>query len=309
MSRAIAPNTISQALCVLAGLALVLAACTSDDSIERRVELLQTVEATVPLPTAQATAAPNVEPMRPVEERIRVEINKSTEYFMVSGETTSAIFRSIASNGPKIGSDHALGSVLGQWDLYRVVSSCSVRSMTVTLDIVVTLPGRLETTQRDLRDRWGQFTRAIEKHEQQHVDIYLDAAEEMQRQMFALDGSCASADAVDRIFAEQTDLTERAQDEFDRDDERDIANRRLPMKSRIETNEARLDELNRQIESAEANLSSIKRQLDSAQGQLAYNRLVAEYNSLLVTRNALGDEFNRLRVLTAALIEDFNWAQ
>lgn len=223
-------------------------------------------------------------PPAPPRQPVAVETSVSTRYYQVRGTTTAAIFASIDANGlvEKSG-QHAIGLTSVDWKMssgevdVRAVP-CTFPSLTVTLQLVVTLP-RHETPDElpaDLRDRWERFVARIAAHEQRHADIYLEGATAMKARLEATQkaaGSCADLQkAIDAAWAAQQADIESAQAQFHVEDGAKNQSERESLQARLDVNRARLAAMEAEIRQRRAPPED-------------YDRLVADTNDLIDALN------------------------
>src|SRR2546425_518400 len=127
-------------------------------------------------------------------EWVILKINSSTRYYSVRGMTTGAIFDDIDRNGLFDNkARRAMGLTSGEWSMdWKGIGTrsafCSPESMTITLNLVVTLPqhDHLNDLSQDIRTNWQRFAARVAAHEQRHVDIYLNGAKTTKARMEAI---------------------------------------------------------------------------------------------------------------------------
>lgn len=201
--------------------------------------------------------------------------SSSTKYYSVRGTTTSAIFDDIQTNGLFDNkARRAVGLTSGEWSLdWRGSETrprlCSAGSMTITLNLVITLPEhrQLDDLSSDLRIKWRRFAARVAAHEQRHVDIYLSGATTMKTRLeaaLAKLSSCAEIEnAIRTIWIREQAETEQAQDTFHVDDEAEIQNDRKPLRVEIDINQTRLTAISSEVQGLDHTLADLKRQSDA----------------------------------------------
>lgn len=128
--------------------------------------------------------------------------NVSYSYFNVSGNTPAEIYRAILSRGPQVSGSKALASIAttatqgGRME--KTGGSCRAVGYTIKLNIVIKRP-RIANEQAlppaDLQ-LWRQFSGFIKAHEEQHKDVWLSCAADLERKVKAVSApSCAEASA------------------------------------------------------------------------------------------------------------------
>ena len=138
-----------------------------------------------------ASRPPSIPPA-PQQERVILKIDKSTQYYVVRGTTTSAIFDDVKKNGLfDTKAQRAVGLTSVKWTMdWRGIETrpafCNILgTMTISLDITVTLPrhDQLNDLTPDIRTNWERYAARVAAHEQRHVDIYLNGAKTIQARM------------------------------------------------------------------------------------------------------------------------------
>ena len=263
-------------------------------------------------PSLTACSGP---PPAPPRQPVVVETSVSTRYYPVRGTTTPAIFAAIDANGlVETSGQRAMGLTSTEWklnsgDVDARAVPCVFPSLTVTLNLVVTLP-RHETPDAlptDLRDRWERLVARIAAHEQRHVDINLEGATAMKTRLEATRTTVSCADlekAIDAAWrAQQADI-ERAQAEFHAEDETRARNEREALQARLDSTRAQLEPVEAEIRRVDADLADLRRQVDAGRANL-----VAQHNALVGRRGTLAEEHNRLIADANGLIDALNWAR
>jgi len=263
-----------------------------------------------PCLTACSSPAPT-----PARQPVGIETSVSTRYYSVSGTTTAAIFAAIDRNGlVDTSGQRAVGVTSTEWkltsgDVDARTVPCVFPSLTVTLDIVVTLP-RHETPDdltADLRGSWERFVARVAAHEQRHVDIYLEGAKAMTARLESTRTAASCADLEKAIDAEwraqQADI-ERAQAEFHAADASTARSEQEALQTRLDGARARLEPVDAEIRRLDAELADLRRQVDSGRADL-----VAQHNTLAGRRRALAEEHNQLVADANTLIDALNWAR
>jgi predicted secreted Zn-dependent protease len=282
---------------------------------------------TEPGPDLPAATEVPASPTALPEERIRVEVTTGRQTYPVFGDTAEEIFAYIEANGPvddkgqrKSGVTHYKARL--EWTSRRDQRACMIGSMTIHVDLQVTLPA-LDPSSRlpaALRPKWNDFAEDVRVHEQRHVDIYLDGAGEIKERMLAIQPAtgCSQLEvAVNSTWDGQQAIIDDAQERFDEDESIRIEGTRAPLKSRIDANRARLDGLLAQLNGLQSSLNTLSSQIsplkallddlkarmkaieDSAPGASVpseqfkdYESIVTQYNNLLPSFNALIGQYN-----------------
>jgi predicted secreted Zn-dependent protease len=257
----------------------------------------------------------------PAEQRVQLKTAQSTVYYAVKGSTTNAIFDFIEHFGPTDGEgQRGSGLTSAKWSYVwkgnTSRSGCSIGSMTISLDLVVTLPRHEQPSALPaaIATNWDKFAKEVTTHEQRHVDIYLDGAKTMQERMAAIPvrSSCSDLekDLTSTWSGEQKEI-EDAQGQFHAEEEAKIAAARAPIKAQMDANRARLAILDRQIQDSAAKVQRLRDETKSLEGQIeplkteldrietTYGanlppQVFARYESLRPVYNALAQRYNQV---------------
>jgi predicted secreted Zn-dependent protease len=210
-----------------------------------------------------------------------LKTSSSIQYYSVRGTTTGVIFHDIERNGLfDSKARRAVGLTSAEWSFdWKGIeethpTSCSPESMTIVLNLVVTLPqhDQLNELSQDIRTNWQRFAASVTAHDQLHVDIYLNGAKMMKTRMDAIStksSSCSELENVIRsIWASQQAETERAQDEFHLEDDAKTQNNRKPLQGQIDLNQTRLTTIDSEIRGLDQTLDDLKRQRDTAHARI-----------------------------------------
>jgi predicted secreted Zn-dependent protease len=309
------------------GALLLAAACSSGGKKdEPTLAPGSTSTAIAAPPASQATTLPVISATTVTQnlssDRIVLASNTSTKYYSVTGTTTVDIFDSIDRNGPRNdknekGSGLTAASWAYRWQPQNSPDGCIIASMTITLDIVVTLPKHANEASLStaLQQKWDQFEASVAKHEQTHVDINLDGATTIRDKMRAIK-SAATCDAlgkqVDALWTGEQQAIETRQNNFHANEDARIASLRAPLQSQIDVNRGRISTLATQIQGLDSSLETIKsdltnasNQLDALKGQIDAilekypsgnlpSDVFSQYEDLWRLYNALAPNYNQL---------------
>lgn len=268
-------------------------------------------------------------PPTPPREWVMIKTSSSVQYYSVRGTTADAIFDDMKRNGLFDNKGRrAFGVTSAEWsmDWNRIETTrpavCSAESMTILLNLVVTLPqhDQLNDLSRGIRTNWQRFAASVAVHEQRHVDIYLNGAKTMKTRMDAIttkSSSCSELkNVIDSVWASQQAETERAQNEFHLEDEARVQNNRKPLQDQIDINKARLTAISSEFRSLDQTLDDVKRQRDTTHARIGaveaemvksgasppkcsqarltsrIQALCEEYKALVAADNALVDQHN-----------------
>jgi predicted secreted Zn-dependent protease len=199
---------------------------------------------------------------------------------VVRGATSRAIFNAIDANGLSDGKGRrAVGLTSGHWTLdwlgrHDGSGFCNAPSMTITLELVVTLPqlDQPDGPSPDIEAKWQRFAARVAEHEQRHVDIYLEGAKRMQTRMeaaLATPSSCAALQTTIRgIWASQQAETEESQERFHLEDDGKSQTDRTPLQAQIDTNRARLTAIESEAREADRALEELAREISATRARI-----------------------------------------
>jgi predicted secreted Zn-dependent protease len=261
-------------------------------------------------------------------ERVMLKTTSAIRYYPIRGTSTTAIFDEIDKNGLfDSNGRRAVGLTSAEWNMdWKGVEArpglCGQDSMTITLNLVVSLPEHKRSTDlpQNIRASWQQFAAGVAVHEQRHVDIYLNGARRMKSRMEAIltkPASCSQlGDAIRALWVGQQADIEKAQNQFHVEEDAKSHDHRKPLQSQIEVNQKRLSVLDSDIRGLDQALETLKRrsettltELDAVKLQMGKSgasssacgqsgltsRLLAlcqRHNTLVTTYNSLVEQHN-----------------
>jgi predicted secreted Zn-dependent protease len=217
------------------------------------------------------------------EPEIRdIELDTSLEktYYDVEGTTTESIFSHIERNGPTDGEGKrgsGLTSVVWGYEWQggpesascpACDSECSIRSMTIKAEMVVTLPQHVDedSLPPEIRGEWDAYAGSVAQHEQTHVDIYLDGAGAMREAMLAI-GPMASCDelevSIEQVWDEQQAQINNQQAVFHQQEFDRLAQQRAPIAAQIDANRAKINDLRSQVTTLDGVVTALRNEIDS----------------------------------------------
>jgi predicted secreted Zn-dependent protease len=309
-------------LAPVAGLLILAAACNSGG--EEATPTDTPPPEVTSTPVSQATQLPIISATTSTQQlsadRIVLSSNTSTTYYNVTGLTTGEIFAAIDRNGPR--DDHGVkGSGLTaatwgyRWQPQNAPDGCVIASMTISLDIVVTLPRHQQESSLSsyISTKWDQFEASVAKHEQTHVDIDQAGARSIREKMTAIQ-SAANCDLlskqVDTIWTTEQKAIESSQGRFHAQEDTRIANLRSPLQSQIDVNRSRIETLSGQIKTLDTSLASMNTELSNVSGQLdalksQIDAILAQYPGQSLPPDVF-TKYEDLRRLYNALAPNFN---
>jgi predicted secreted Zn-dependent protease len=261
-----------------------------------------------------------------VSPDVQLRINTATEYYPVYGSNSEQILNYLRANGPLSDGERAVGVASAkpsrEWKSRQERGSCSIASMTITVDITVTLP-RLENSASlaTLALRyWQSFAKDVAEHEQRHVDIYTTGFEEMKGEMLEIGSrpTCAQLETeISRTWDARLEIINGRQEEFHRQENARAEGLRAPLLSQISANRARVATINTQIATTDQNLDSLTAQIDSVEKQLDHlktqlDAIQAAYPNLALPEpqfsqfQSLRNQYNGLVPVHTALVNQYN---
>jgi predicted secreted Zn-dependent protease len=216
----------------------------------------------------------------PPRERVVLKTNSVTRYYSVQGMTTRAIFAEIEKNGLIDSKAHrAVGLTSADWSmdwkgLEKQRGICDPRMMTITLDLIVTLPQHKRSSDLppDLASNWRRFAAGVATHEQRHVDIYLSGAKRVKSRMetmLARTASCAELEkAIRGLWTGQQAEIEKAQDQFHAEEDAKSQDDRKPLQAQIVINQNRLTALGAELKTVDQTLDTLRRKSEATQAEI-----------------------------------------
>ena len=259
------------------------------------------------------------EPLR--DDRIVLNVSVGTRHYPVSGTTTETIFDSLGqsrlrdSDGAQaVGLTSA--ALTYDWESADRNGDCVIGSMTLTLDLYMTLPQHVQEASLppEVRAKWAQYAQGVQDHEQRHVDIYSDGGAVVRGAMLEIPAqdSCQEMDAeIARVWAAHYQVIDDRQDEFHAQEDARLDALRQPVKQRLETAAQRLtflaqeiDRYGRSIGTIESQISAVDLSIDNLKARIdglerlypngAPPGILSQYQSLVDEHNGLVLRFNRL---------------
>jgi predicted secreted Zn-dependent protease len=277
--------------------------------------------ATASLPSLAATGTATA------PDRVRLVTSTATQTYSVYGASTDEILGYIGSYGPLDDQGQRATGLTEtnwslSWDNNHDPKACSIVSMTIKLDIKVTLPllDHPERLPAALQGNWTGFAAAIAAHEQHHVETALAGASRLKDNMAAIvaRASCTTLESdVNGAWSAQQARTAADQNQFHAQDQARVAAIRDPITAQINAGSARLESLKTQIASLDNTLRDLGAQMDTLSNSLKalksqmtaleaqypgltmppsvaqqYDSLSQQYNALVPAYNALVDNYN-----------------
>jgi predicted secreted Zn-dependent protease len=154
---------------------------------------------------------------------VQIQTTRSDATFNVSGTTVEQINASIQANGPVVDGEVASGLTQYNYGLQGSFctrsGACTLGAMTISADVVVTLP--VLTTRSalsaDIGRLWDDFAERVRVHENRHVTILEEGLTEIRRQLLLLEAqpSCDVLDhEVDKVWLFAMSQVNQRQDAF-----------------------------------------------------------------------------------------------
>jgi predicted secreted Zn-dependent protease len=211
-------------------------------------------------------------------EGIKLETSQVTAYYDVQGLTTEDIFRYIERNGPTL-EDGTRGSGITSvvwaydWTGTESDGGCQIDSMVIRADIAVLLPRHASemVLEPGLRENWKDYEAGVAVHEQRHVDIYLDGADDIKVVMSEIgrQRDCqVLTSRVETVWSDEQARINDLQQQFHEDEDLRLAARRKPLEAQIQANRAKLSSMQSDISALERKISGLKAELTSLDVQL-----------------------------------------
>lgn len=248
----------------------------------------------------------------PLEASIQLDTSLEETYYDVEGTTTESIFSNIEQNGPTDGvgkRGSGLTSVVWGYEWQggpetaacpSCEGECSIRSMTIKAEMVVTLPKHVDedSLAPDIRENWEAYAESVAVHEQTHVDIYEEGASTIREHMLAI-GSMSDCDDLEaeikRIWAEEQAEINRQQAEFHQQESDRLEQQRAPIAAHIDANRAEIGSLQGQISALDAEIADLRADIDEL--ILEINDIDQEIKAINDSDEAAADKQAKLTIL------------
>lgn len=222
---------------------------------------------------------------------IQLQTSLQTAYYMVNGTTTEAIFDSIEANGPKDAQGtrgSGITSVVWGYNWSgneQPDGSCSIASMTIKVDMTVTLPQHANpgSLSPDILGHWQTYSAGVAAHEQHHVDIYLEGANAIKEKMQSIGqmSACNDLDAqIKTLWTNEQARIDGLQQAFHAEENARLAAERQPIQAQIDANRAKLTDLQSQIDSLDAQTAKLAKDIQDLRDQ--EDALDTQINQILV---------------------------
>ena len=236
---------------------------------------------------------------------IQLDTSLDTTYYDVEGTTTEAIFADIEANGPTDG-DGQRGSGLTsvvwgyEWQGGPESGDCSIRTMTIKAEMVVTLPKHVDENSlpADIRDNWDAYAESVAVHEQTHVDIYKAGAETIRERMLSI-GPMDNCDDLEteikRVWAEEQAQINSKQSDFHQEEADRLAAQRAPIAAQIDANRSQINSLSSQITALDNEISEARSEIDNLILQI--NDIDQEISAINASDESQQDKQAKLAVL------------
>ena len=246
---------------------------------------------------------------------VALTVGESTTYYNVAGADAQAVFASIAAAGLQDADGSVAVGLTSREFGYRWTAdgqeTCHIESLTITLNIVVTLPrlDDIDLARPALASRWPQFAEAVAAHEAHHVRIAKDEAESVRAAMADIgenkSGCHALSDQIAGAWSLGVEREKQAQLKFHAEEHARLDPARAEMTTRLESYRTQIDALKSQIDAMDVRLSGLRAKVDGFKAVtddirdrnpslslpepelLRYNTAVGSYNATLDSYNAL----------------------
>jgi len=287
----------------------------------------------------------------PPQVTVRLATNTATAYYSVRATTTDKIFEEIKASGLREENGRFAAGLASakseiRWTARETGALCTPQSVTIALDIVVTLPRHEHANDltQDLRERWEHFSASVVQHEQGHVDIFVKGANAAKASIDAVLKKWVSCADLERTLRRLWEIheaeTEKAQREFDAADRARLDEDRKPLQAAIDAKQARLTSLTAEIRQIDMTLRALSSQAGAVREHMSvvradiakvngtcsrptdgvealcqyhnvlaanHNAIAAEHASVVAQRNKLADEHRVLVESINEQIETLNW--
>jgi predicted secreted Zn-dependent protease len=161
------------------------------------------------------------------EARADVKLDVTYSTYQLRGLSKEAIHQDLHRVAQKDGDGLIEGELTDDWDwnfrFAAAENSCRVSSDEIILKLNILLPAWEDQARADpaLRSVWDSYFRELKAHEESHIKIAVDAAEQISKMIHGAmaAGSCVALErSLNRAVTQIVDSSERAQDRFDAND-------------------------------------------------------------------------------------------
>ena len=275
------------------------------------------------------------------ESAVDLQTTQATTYYPVAGTTTEEIFASIEANGPTDNTGQQGSGLTSvdweyKWSGDQLSSGeCTVRELTLRADITVELPQHVDEASLSPRilENWRAYTLGVAEHEQTHVDIYLEGAEDIRNLMegIGIENSCDELEAlIDSIWKSEQERINGLQHTFHAEEDERLVAARGPLEGQIEQNRAELQSLQSQIAAVDEQITELRGEIAGYDSEVAnidgqikqindqfpnqlpptirdrLEQLIEQSNDLLISYNERVDEHNNAIFQRNALSEQYD---
>jgi predicted secreted Zn-dependent protease len=254
---------------------------------------------------------------------IQLKVERSTTYYDVRGVTSDEIIEYLEQHSQTDPQGRRLvgstaSSIRLAWSALPQSASCYLQRLTIDQKLVVTLPRHeyADTLGAEARANWDALVTHIAEHEQRHVDIELDAARKMEREIRAMpaEPNCPGLkSAIDAVLSMNRAAAARAHRQFHAEEAARRQAARRPIETLVDSKRARLAIVDAEIWGVDRMLADLARRQPATQGQakaVEADRAVAlEKEDALARRAKLEEESKDLRATIDRLVEKlkFTW--
>lgn len=154
-------------------------------------------------------------------------VNIETEYYSVEGDTAAEIRRSLNRNSPIRYNGKNFDGLTNWYVKWRFwweksENSCQIDRVTTTVDIKYTMP-RLENADSidpSLQNKWNSYITALQNHEDEHKNIAVETAEEIEKAIANIEAADNCEELEDKANSLGHSIIEEykeVQKQYDRD--------------------------------------------------------------------------------------------
>jgi len=253
--------------------------------------------------------------LQSVFDPVQLKVERSTKYYDVLGANTTEIFDYLAAHsetdarGRRIAGSTASSARL-EWSALPGTASCYLQTLTIRLNLVVTLPRHddADGLPAEARANWDKLVKHITDHEQRHVDIELEFARKLQSQIRALPtaASCpelhVALDAASKTIRAEA---ARAHRQFHIEDAARREGERRPIRALIEADSAKLAIVESEIWGLDRILADIGRRRAALTN--ADEALDREESDAAARKAELQEESRELQERIESLLEKYRF--
>jgi predicted secreted Zn-dependent protease len=216
--------------------------------------------------------------LQTIFDPVVLKVERSTEYYDVRGVTSDEILEYLETHSlTDVQGRRLAGSTQSSWRLEWSAlpgsASCYLQRLSILLKLIVTLPRHesVDSLPDEARANWDRLVTHIAAHEQRHVDIELESARKLERQIRDLPTASSCGElrfAIDAASKTRRAEARKAHQQFHIDDAARRRAEQEPIQALIDMNRGKLAIVESEIWGLDRILAHLGRQRTAAQSDL-----------------------------------------